>query len=233
MEPTKSTSAQIIRAGAYTGVIAVFIIAGVILTGWLTWVLRMLYLPFLGLAIFFLLPFIFQKQFRSRFVTSAVLKFFPDGFTVELTNPRTGALVRKDENRYNAIKAFKALNSAKDDSSFLKLLFAEGDTVSYTFVGQVDGDTKNNIVDIVSQDIRAYNEQQDQLSRITYLPPLFASKFGLYAILVLTLLLIAAVVVENIYKPRAIPFTLMPGALLLFVILLQRKRDLDLYKKMS
>ena len=81
--------------------------------------------------------------------------------------------------------------------------------------------------------IHAYNDQQDELSRIAYLPPLFASKWGTYAILGLTLLLAGAILAELMYKPKAIPYTLMPGLLLYFVILLQRKRDMDRYEKMK
>ena len=233
MEPTKTVKTVVINAGSFALLITVFISVGVIVTGLLTWELRMPYLPLIGLAIVFFAPMLFQKKFRSRFIKNALLEFFPDHFTVELTDPRTGSLLRKDENDISKLTSFKALDSAKDDSSFLKLLFADGRRVSYTFLGQGKEDGKDDIIEIVSQYIHAYNEQQDELGRITYMPPLFASKGGTYAIWGLTLLLAGAILLELMYKPKAVPFTLTPGLLLYFVILLQRKRDMDRYNRMK
>jgi len=233
MEPSKTVRTTVINARYFASFLVVFIFAGVLLTGFLTLKLRMPYLPFIGVAIVFSAPMVFEKKFRSRFIKNALLEFFPDHFTVELTHPRTGAILRKDENDLNRITSFKALDSVKNDSSFLKLRFADGRSVSYTFLGQGQGDEKDDIIEIVGQYIHAYNERQDELGKITYMPPLFASKGGLYMIWGLTFLLAGAVLVELIYKPKAILYTLLPGICPYLVLVLQRKRDMDRYERMK
>jgi hypothetical protein len=192
----------------------------------------------IGIFIFWICPtLLFQKKFRNSFTRKATVKFSSDYFSVEIFNRKTEELEHTDNNRLSEIKSFKAINSTKDDSSFLKINFKNGNKAAYTFLGQGKNDSNTDITNLVVNYIHSYNSTQSESEKITLAPNLFASKAGTFYIAGLTILLIIALSLQLIYKPKTIPFTLFAGIFLYIQIIAQRKRDVrdleDFNKKSS
>jgi hypothetical protein len=107
----------------------------------------------------------------------------------------------------------------------------DGTSGRYIFLGQ-EAD-KNNVTAIISEYFQSYNNAHEEGDKITFLPPLFASRYGKWYIIALTILLVVVIWIEFISNSTAIPLTLGSGLLLYFIILLQWKKDMDQYKKMK
>lgn len=180
----------------------------------------------IGILIFWLGPALFfQNQLRKPFTKKATLNFRNDCISVGIFNKKNGELEQSNKIRFDEIKSFKAMNSTKDDSSFLKINFKNGSKLSYTFLQQSKENTKSSITSLVAEYIHLYNIQNENKT-IILAPSFFASKVGTYCIAGLTIILIAAVLLQTIYKPKTIPFTLFAGAILYLQIITQRKRDI-------
>jgi hypothetical protein len=188
----------------------------------------------LGIGIFtiFFSPLIFQRAFRERFSKNAVLRFDSNQFSVDLISRKTGVLDTHDDFKFEEISSFKASDSAKDDSAFVKLFLKDGRTAYYTFLGQGEENGKD-VIEVLAKFIKAYNETQQKGKKITPVPVLMATKKVKYYIVGLTLLLIIAVIVQLIYHPKSIPISLLSGASLYLLILLQRKRGLEQLNRMK
>jgi uncharacterized membrane protein len=68
---------------------------------------------------------------------------------------------------------------------------------------------------------------------ITLTPNLFASKAGQYYIIGLTVLMIVAIIIQLIYNPKTILFSLLIGVFFYLRIIGQRKKDIEQYEKMK
>lgn len=179
-----------------------------------------------GIFIFWICPTVlFQKKFRKFFTRKATVKFDPDYFSVEIFNRKTEELETTDNNDFSEIKSFKIINSAKDDSSFLKINFKNGNNVAYTFLGQGKVGSRTDITELVVNYIHSYNNAQNGKGKIILAPNLFTSKAGTFYIAAITILLIIALSLQLIYKPKTIPYTLLAGIFLYIQIIAQRKRD--------
>lgn len=237
MEPLQIVDTHVIDAKKSLIFIIVYVFGGTLLTIISAVKFHSLLLSLILLFIFWLCPFLFKKQFRKFFTRKATVKFSSDYFSVEIFNRKTEELEHTDNNRFGEIESFKAINSTKDDSSFLKINFKNGNKAAYTFLGQGKRDSKTDITNLVVNYIHSYNSAQSESKKITLAPNLFASKAGTFYIAGLTVLLIIALSLQLIYKPKTIPFTLFAGIFLYIQIIAQRKRDVrdleDFNKKSS
>lgn len=203
---------------------ALFLTASVLLSSFIIFLI--------GFVTISLSPLIFSKYLRGLFSKNAILQFENDQFSVDLFNKKSGLLERSDIFTFGQIKSFKAADSEKDDSAFIKLYLNDGRTIYYTFLEQGKG-KGDDVTDVLTYYIKAYNEPLLEEERILPLPMLFATKRAKYYLIGLTILLIGAIIVEIIYKPKSIPFSLFTGATLYLLILAQRKIDIERFKKMS
>ena len=204
----------------------IFFFGGGLLSLTLAVALSLFWVGGIGIVGVFFSPLIFQKTFRERFSKNAVLRFDSNHFSVDLISRKTGVLDTHDDFKFEEINSFKASDSAKDDSAFVKLYLNDGRTAYYTFLGQGEENGKD-VIEVLARFIRSYNETQQEGKKITPVPVLMATKKAKYYIIGLTVLLIIAVIVQLIYHPKSIPISLLSGASLYLLILLQRKRDLE------
>jgi 1,4-dihydroxy-2-naphthoate octaprenyltransferase len=81
--------------------------------------------------------------------------------------------------------------------------------------------------------INNYNDALDNKNdKIVLIPNLFATKAGRNLILGLSILLFICLVVQIIYVPKSIPALLFTGISFYLIILAQRKKDIELKKKL-
>jgi len=227
MEQLQTLETYIINSKRSVTFISIYVFGGTLLTIISTIKFHSLPLSLISLFIFWICPFIFQKQFRSLFTRKATVQFCEKLFSIEIFDRKTGELVSRDENRFEEIKSFKALNSSKDDSSYLKINFKNGSKVAYTFLGQGKTGGETDITKLMVNYVHSYNDSQIEDEKITLIPNLFASRAGSYYLAVLTILLITAILFQATYKPKTIPYTLFAGIVIYLQILAQRKRDLS------
>ena len=227
MEQPQKIDTRIINAKSFFIFMLICMGTGTFLTMLIAMTFRHFAIIIIGIFIFSICPtLIFQKKLRKLFTRRAEVIFCKGSFTVKFYNRKTDELERKDENIFDEIKSFKAINSTKDDSSFLKLVFKNEKSVVYTFLEQQsDGDKMTNIIELVNIRIRAFNAEESESFKIALSPNLFASKAGTYYIAVLTALLTIVFTLQIVYKPKTIPITLFAGAFLYLQIIAQRKRD--------
>ncbi|SHF03817.1 hypothetical protein [Flavisolibacter ginsengisoli] len=174
-------------------------------------------------------PLFFEKQFRKRFIKKATVVFASDCLQIKQYRFSDNEPDDVAELPFNDIKSYKAWASSKNDFSSIKFILADGTKTKYTFVEQYGG--KDDIVDILHKSIGIFNKSRAEGQKIRLIPNLFATKAGKYFIAVLTLLLITTIIVQIIYKPKTIPFSLLAGAMLYLQILAQRRKDLDAIKE--
>jgi hypothetical protein len=226
MEETNTINTSVLSAKGFFIAMLLVIGIGTCLTIVISIKLHNIILIPVGIFIFWICPtLLFQKKFRNYFTRKATVKFSPEYFSVEIFNRKTNELETIDNNNFSEIKSFKAINSAKDDSSFLKINFKNENKVSYTFLGQGKADRTTDITKLFVNYIHSFNNIQTGSEKITLAPNLFASKAGTFYIAALTILLIIALSLQIIYKPKTIPFTLFAGIFLYIQIIAQRKRD--------
>lgn len=187
-----------------------------------------------GLFIFFGCPALFQKQFRRGFTKKVNFNFSDDALEVETLNRITNELEKFDKINYRDIECFKAIDSSKDDSAFLRINLKNGASFVYTLLDQGNPKAGNiNITDVVFKNFKNYNDLQENINaKITYKPNLFATKTGFNLIVCLTVLLVSSLIFQIIYLPKSIPVNFFMGLLLYIIIISQRKSDLEQSKRL-
>jgi hypothetical protein len=224
--------AILINNKKYSIFLVVFFLGGVGLALGLSIALSSFVIGSIGIFAVFISPVIFGKFLKAAFIKNAMLRFDNDHFSVDQINRKTGIVDIHDDFKYEEIASFKAADSAKDDSAFVKLFLNDGRTAYYTFLEQGKADDKD-VAKVLSDFILAYNETRQQGEKITPVPMLLASKKAKYYIIGLTVLLMAVIIIQLIYHPKSIPISLFSGAILYLLLLAQRKRDLEQFNKMK
>ncbi len=213
----------------------VLIIVSIILggTSLALWVLLSFHYLFTSLIIIFIsffFPVIFMKRIRSNSVEDVTIRFCADYLSLKYFD-RNLFDFKTDDIKYSQINSLMVIESAKDDSSFIKLYFKDGTKSVYRFLDQQDKDT--NVVPAILKFIKSYNETKNNVENIYLRKTLLASKFGYYCIVALTVMLIAAIILEIIYKPNAVPVSLGTSLFLYVTILSQRQNDLAIHKTLG
>lgn len=227
MQEIRAQNATILNVLGFCFMVLGIMILGSIITIICSFKLPTLYIvPFVGLAIFWGGPLLFfQKKLRKLFSNNVTVRFYEDHFILEIFNRSTGELEKTDANNFKEMQGVRIFNSAKDDSSVLKLYFKTKTKRRYTFLSQNVGTGESNITNMVAGFIVAYNASPDAANRVVYMPNLFATKKGHFYIVILSILFLLVLVMQIIIKPQSIPFTFFAGILLYFQILMQQKRD--------
>lgn len=195
--------------------------------------IRAIWVFFILWPISMFIPFVFQNKFRRRFSKNAVLKFDNEQVIVDLGDLRTGYILSHNEFKYEDIKYIKAANSAKDDSSSVKLIFKDGSKKNYTFTGQGEGKGDTDVVGTFAKYVNAYNGTKPENEQIAPLPILLGSKTGKLLIILLTVVVFVGILFEILFAPSAIPKTILGAIPLYILVLAQRARDLREYRNIK
>lgn len=230
MEEVKSV---IINGKKYFLFISLYITLDILLSIFFAWQLHVFFIVWIGIFIFWICPVVFQNQFGKGFTQDASFNFSDDTLQVKISNRITDELERIDKINYGDVDCFRAIDSSKDDSLFLRINLRNGDSFVYTILRQRKLKTKINITDVVFRYFNNYNElREGKDDKITLLPNLFATKTGYNLIACLSILLLVSLVFQIIYLPKSIPATLFTGLSFYLIILAQKKKDIEQSKKM-
>jgi hypothetical protein len=182
--------------------------------------------------ILWLLPFILQNKFRKPFSKRAAIRFDDNGIFIQVSKFGGDVIEKTDDNLFADISSFRVMDSSKDDSSFLRLIFKDGTSKKYTFLGQGKSDSKQDVSELTFEYVNNYNDKQDAYNKIQFTPNLFATKLGQILITLLTILVIVSLIVQISKKPKTIPFTILTSLAFYFIIIAQRKKDIEQMGKM-
>lgn len=185
--------------------------------------IRSIPLAVLGFIVFIIAPLILFKPLQRRFLRKVVFTFNDKCISVRISNLRTENIEREYQYSYSDIKSC-TLSSSSARTSTIKLFFFQSQKFQCSFVSQDDGNN-SNVSLILFKTICSFNKN------IKLLPPFYASKSGIVALIILTILLITAITVNILYKPSALPFSLFMGVALYIQIIVRRKRDIEAYKQ--
>ena len=224
MELIQELNTHIINARRYMTLIILILITGTLLTIILAKVSQIF---IVGIFIFWIGPFFIQKRLKKPFFRKVCLDFYTDKISIKVFKRGDENLDDELEIFYSQIKAFKTINSSRDDTSFLKIVTKTGRVVKYTFVDQSNEGKSTDVTDVVKKYIRKFNSEHLPQDKIALLPSFFATKSGSIYIGILTLALIVVIIVQIIYKPGSIPFSIFAGLALTMQIIFQRKKDLN------
>ncbi|RWZ84324.1 MAG: hypothetical protein EO766_17345 [Hydrotalea sp. AMD] len=179
------------------------------------------------------IPFIFQKRFQKHFVNPAILNFFDDYFSIDILDRNDNDITqRKDVIQYNEIKSFRVFDSSKDTSALLSIYLRSGDKLTYNFVEQEIIKGKTEINEVIFTVINNYNSRNSG-DKIKLVPNFFASKTGRICIILLSFLIVISVIIQIIYKPKTIPFSVIPGLTLYLIIIIQARQDRQMMERLK
>jgi hypothetical protein len=180
-----------------------------------------------GILFFFILPLIFISQRIKLFTKTAIIELNNELVKFEILNGKMLTIEEQHEYRYRDIKSYQMGESEK--SSYLKLVLNNGKEVKYSFFEQTDN--QENVLKNIQTFFASYNEGKSINEKITILPNFYATAAGRYIIIGLAVLIAIAVLLQVVYKPSTIPYSLLTGLILYFRIKAQQKRDIELYEK--
>lgn len=182
-------------------------------------------LAVLGFIVFIIVPLILIKTLQKRFLKKIVFVFENESVLVQIFNLKTESLEREYRYNYNDIKSC-ILSSTSNRTSTIKLYFSKAAKFQCTFINE-KGDTENNYSLSVFRELHLSN------ANIELSPPFYASKGGIAALIILTLLLITDIIISLLYKPGSLPFSLFVGVALYIQIIVRRSRDIETFKQLS
>lgn len=185
----------------------------------------------IGIVIFWAFPVILQKQFQKPFSRQAVFEFSADNLQVQIFSHNQSE--DKYEIAFSEIVSFRALESFKDDSAYLKIFLRDGRSFRYNLSGQ-SSVGKENVVASIFTYFKDYNNSMpvDQ-HKITLQPSLFSRQQGKIFIWGLSILLLVSLAIQLVYLPKSIPASMLTGLVFYIIILQQRNRDIQLNKRLS
>ncbi len=154
-------------------------------------------------------------------------------FNLQVNHVKSDKVEKDDVFPFDDILSFRIIESSKDDSTFLKFTFKNDSTISYTFLGIGKIGSTDNVSDAIFECIRSYNQNKGPLEKIGLSPDLFATSLGRTLIGSLTVLLVFSIIWQLIKKPNSIPLTLFFGLMLYLIILGQRKKYIEMAKKLE
>jgi hypothetical protein len=233
MEIDKKIETTIVNVKSILLFISIYIFGGTLLFMLLTIKLRIISIAVAGFIIFWICPFIFQKRFRKPFSRRMDVLFGNEFISLNLYDNKSGLVNKEQIIKYDQINAFRIIDSSKDDSSFLKFSFRNGESVTYTFIGQSAFNSSQNVSENLFEYINKYNANKNELDKIAILPNLFATKLGRNLIYLLTGLLVFVVIWQLSVNPKTIPISLFGGLILYIIIFAQRKKDVELMQKLK
>ncbi len=182
----------------------------------------------IGVVIFFICPLLFINQKMNVFSKKAIIELTNEYFKISIINKKTEGLEKEYVYRYSDIKSFQMAQSEFNDSSYLKLILKNREKAKFSFFKQLNDE--HNVLKNIKSFFALYNENKNLDERITLLPNFYATKAGGYSVIGLGAFICIAIVLQLIYKPQTIPFSLLTGIFLYLRIKNLQKSDKELYE---
>lgn len=225
---SKTIDTFLIKGERYTVFITAYIFIGVTLTAILALLTHIEAIIWIGMALFIVAPGLFANFFRKSFTQQVKLLFADELLYIEKVEKYETINIY-----YGEIQSVRVIDSTKDDSLFLRVFFKDKTSLKFTFVKQSSKYLKVPVSEVLFQFLNSYNKTQVNDAKITIAPSLFARKEGKIYIYVISILLLICIMLQILLNPKTIPFSLLGAIAFYLVIVVQKKRDIEISKKLS
>lgn len=178
-------------------------------------------------------PLFFINVLIKKFTSKVVFDFREKIFSISIINS-SGKDEKCKEYYLDEILSFSIQHPNWRFSS-IKLKFKNGKSVEYSFLQQklANGQVTIEILKRFYSLIKNYNRSEYTINKILFKPSFFASQKGLFCIGGLCILFFIAVGLHILYQVKSLPFTLFFGFSLIMQLILKRKSDINIYKKLD
>lgn len=197
------------------------------------WIIKLKTLVFLFLVIIFL-SFIFIDRLFKIFTRKVLITLNDDSFEIVVKKMESDEQEKYFMFHLDEIRSYQI---QFPNWRFAVIVFnlKSKKTVDFSFLTKkIDTDQEDAILLIESfhKLITDYNKKQTEDERISFSPSFYASQFGLYSIIALTILCIMTVIFFVVSKGlKVLPITLLLEIGLIIQIIIRRKSDAAYYKK--
>jgi hypothetical protein len=203
MPPKKQIDALVMPIGSYRlmflgGIVISLLIAALFIFLGLKY--HKLWLIIVG-PLLALTPGIFIR-FKINLIAKKATIHFSEEF-IEIATPDSMV----DRFIYSDIKYFSVSKIAVDYASRINFVLRDGAKRRYMFFRQSDND--ENVLNNVLLYFSSFNTGKIQEEKIQVLPSFFLTKAGKLLVAVSAFSILAAIIIQVIYKPKAIPFSLI------------------------
>jgi hypothetical protein len=223
MGPGNSITSTISYVKTFALLMFIYMFSGGFISIYLAAKIQSIPLAILGFLIFIIIPLFSIKNLQTHFVRKVVFHFEQEAFVLQIFKPKTEILAKEFKYEYKDIKSC-VLSTTSSRTSTIKLFFFQGRKLQTTFFSEKkNADTNQGL--IVFKRLYSFNQN------ILLLPPFYASKGGIVALVILTSLFIADIAVNILFKPAILPFSLFIGAALYIQVLVRRKREFQLFQQ--
>ncbi len=173
---------------------------------------------------FILIPFVFNKSIKKYFSKTIKISFKNEGIVIEIFDFETDNLEKSTCFNYSEIRHC-TLNAKQDNYSIMTLILRNKKNVTYTFYDEED---RMNTSEVFYKKLLAHSSKQQDEKKITLKPNILATKRGASWLKGAVLIMVVLIIVQIIYSPKTIPYSLLITILLLLRLFLRRKEELDL-----
>jgi len=210
----------------------VLILVGVALLLGSLYYLKSSILAFIFLVVT-LLPVLFIQPLMKIFTRRIEIKRKPTGFSVSVTR-LNGAENESKDYALDQVATY-CIQFLNRRILVIKFNFKSAKSIEYSFYRrkQFEGQSDTSeLLALFSSIIKDYNTSVSKSKQICFVPSFMASSWGLFWIVFLIVLFMAAIALHILYQPKTSPVSLFLGLAIIVQLLSQRRADLNYYKKM-
>jgi len=170
----------------------------------------------------------------NLFTKKAFVELYSDPFLVRIFNRDENQ--SENANSLNDILSY-SVQFPTDNMSDIKFKLKNGTSPYYSFFQKkktAEDTDSEELINSFHSLIKNYNQQASTENKIVFLPSFYASTAGLVVISLLSALLILAILIVSLFKGvSSLPFTFIFTVLIIFQLVVKRKKELDYYKRMG
>jgi hypothetical protein len=147
------------------------------------------------------IPAIFFRLKINLFTKKVTISFSDLGIEINSSDSLNERFV------YSDIKYFSTSNISADNASRINFILRNGIKKKYIFFRQLDNE--ENVLNNVLLYFSSYNRDKSQEEKIQILPGFFLSKSGRLFVAITAFSILAATIIQIIFIPKTIPYSLL------------------------
>ena len=160
-----------------------------------------LWIWIIGCLLSVIVPSLFVRLKINLFAKRCAILFSDEFFQISTSDILNETFV------YSDVKYFSASNYEYDKMSIIKFIFRNGNKKRYIFFSQNVND--ENVLNNVLLFFSSYNIGKIQGEQINMSPSFFLTKSGKAFVVVTGFIILAAIIIQVIYRPKATPASLL------------------------
>ena len=178
-----------------------------------------------GFFISIIAPIIFNRKIRKLFLNQAQFFFSDKQLDIKIIKFKSEKLEKEYHFYYeDIISCF--ISSTSNRTSTVKIFLRDKRKFQCSFIDESKEIKEDNNVSFeIYKQLRSYN------NRIILQPAFYASRRGKVGLMIFTILLIADLIMNVVFKPNLIPFSLIGAFAVYLQALMRWKRDTEIYNK--